>query len=65
MSKIETKQKRLLSLKQAAEYTNLKVFTLRSLIWARKLKVVQFNERKMYIDINELDALIEKNKKYV
>ncbi len=55
--------KRLYTLKEAAEYLGRSVWGVRDLIWARAIPVVQQHGcRKMYLDINDLDAFIEKNK---
>lgn len=55
--------KRLYTLQEAAEYLGRSVWGMRDLIWKRVLPVVkQDNGRKMYLDINDLDAFIEKNK---
>lgn len=56
-------RKRLLTLKEAAEYLGRSVWGVRDMIWERVIPVVKQNGcRKMYLDINDLDAFIEKNK---
>lgn len=55
--------KRLYTLKEAAEYLGRSVWGVRDLIWARVIPVVkQQGCRKMYLDITDLNAFIEKNK---
>jgi len=55
--------KRLFTLKEAAEYLGRSVWGVRDLIWAQTIPVVkQGGCRKMYLDRNDLDAFIEKNK---
>lgn len=54
---------RLLPLKQAAEYLGLTLWALRERIWAGDIPVVRFSGgRKMFIDTQDLDDLIAKNK---
>jgi len=54
---------RLLSLKAGAEYLGLTVWALRERIWAGQIPVVRFpGGRKMFLDIKDLDALVERNK---
>ena len=54
---------RLLPLKKAAEYLGLTVWGMRERIWAGDIPVVRFkNGRKMFIDIQDLESFIEKNK---
>jgi len=58
-----TCSKRLYTLKEAAEYLGRSVWGIRELIWSQVLPVVkQDKSRKMYIDIEDLDDFIEKNK---
>ena len=55
--------KRLYTLKEAAHYLGRSVWGMRDLVWAQVIPVVmQRGSRKMYFDINDLDAFIEKNK---
>jgi hypothetical protein len=54
---------RLLPLKKAAEYLGLTVWAMRERIWAGDIPVVRFpGGRKMFIDINDIEAFIVKNK---
>ena len=52
---------RLLSTKEASKYLGLSIWTLRDLIWNGDLPIVRFG-RKQYVDIKDLNALIERNK---
>ena len=55
--------KRLYTLKEAAEYLGRSEWGVRDLIWSQVIPVVkQHGSRKQYLDINDLDAFIEKNK---
>lgn len=57
---------RLLPLKKAADYMGLTVWAMRERIWAGQIPVVQFpNGRKQYIDIQDLDKLIQNNKRII
>jgi len=49
---------RLYDLKQAAQYLGRPVWGVRELIWAGKLPVVRTG-RKQYVDIFDMDRLIE------
>jgi hypothetical protein len=55
--------KRLYTLKEASEYLGRSVWGIRDLIWSRSIPVVkQQGCRKLYLDIKDLDAFIDKNK---
>ena len=55
--------KRLFTLKEAAEYLGRSVWGVRDLVWSQVIPVVkQQGSRKIYLDINDLNAFIEKNK---
>jgi hypothetical protein len=55
--------KRLYTLKEAAEYLGRSLWGMRDLIWKQVIPVVkQPMCRKIYLDINDLNAFIEKNK---
>lgn len=57
---------RLLTLKQASSYLGLTVWALRERIWAGQLPVLQFpGGRKQYVDRNDLESFIERNKRKV
>ncbi len=62
----EPMRPRLLPLKKGADFLGLTVWALRERIWAGQIPVVQFpGGRKMYIDINDLEAFITKNKRII
>ena len=52
---------RLYDLKQAAQYLGRAVWGVRELIWAGKLPVVK-SGRKMYLDIEDMNQFIEREK---
>ena len=53
---------RLLPLKKAADYIGLTVWALRERIWAGDIPVVKFpGGRKQFIDIQDIEAFIERN----
>ena len=56
-------RQRLYSLKEAAVYLGRTVWSVRELVWSRELPVIQSGRGgKQYLDINDLDEWIEKNK---
>jgi len=57
---------RLLPLKKAADYLGLTVWAMRERIWAGDIPVVQFSGgRKMYVDIQDIEEFIQKNKRVI
>ncbi len=57
---------RLLPLKQGAARLGLSVWALRERIWAGQIPVVQFpGGRKMYVDSQDLEDVITKNKRII
>jgi len=57
---------RLLTLKNAADYIGLTVWAMRERIWAGHIPVVQFpGGRKMYVDIEDIEDFIQKNKRKI
>ena len=57
---------RLLPLKDAAQWLGLTVWAMRERIWAGQIPVVQFpGGRKQYIDTQDLEAFIKKNKRLI
>ena len=57
---------RLLPLKKAAEYLGLTVWAMRERIWAGDIPVLQFpGGRKMYVDIQDIEEFIQKNKRVI
>lgn len=54
---------RLLPLKKAAEYLGLTTWGMRERIWAGDIPVVRFpGGRKMFIDTNDIEDFIRRNK---
>ncbi len=57
---------RLLPLKDAATWLGLTVWAMRERIWAGDIPVVQFpGGRKQYIDVQDLEAFINTNKRTI
>ena len=57
---------RLLPLKDAAQWLGLTVWAMRERIWAGQIPVVQFpGGRKQYVDLMDLEAFIQNNKKII
>jgi hypothetical protein len=57
---------RLLSVKGAAAYMGWSVWTMREMIWAGHIPVVQVNPNdKQWIDTNDLEAFIQHNKRTI
>ena len=57
---------RLLPLKDAADWLGLTVWAIRERIWAGQIPVVQFpGGRKQYIDVQDLEAFIQSNKRTI
>ncbi len=57
---------RLLPLKQAAEYIGLTTWGMRERIWAGDIPVVRFSGgRKMFVDVQDIEKFIEKNKETI
>ena len=57
---------RLLPLKEAAAYLGLSVWSMRERIWAGDIPVVQFpGGRKQFIDTNDINQFIERNKRTI
>lgn len=54
-------QQRLFDLDASAHYLGRSVYSLRTLIWNGELAVVR-NNKKMWLDIRDLDAWIERSK---
>lgn len=58
-------RKRLYTLKEAAEYLGRTEWGMRELIWSRSIPVVKGKTgRKIFIDIEDLDAFINHNKTF-
>ena len=57
---------RLLPLKDAAAWLGLTVWAMRERIWAGQIPVVQFpGGRKQYIDTQDLEKFIQRNKRTI
>ena len=57
---------RLLPLKSATEYLGITLWAIRERIWAGQLPVVQWpGGRKQYIDVKDIEAFIQKNKRTI
>ena len=57
---------RLLPLKDAAAWLGLTVWAMRERIWAGDIPVVRFSGgRKMYLDVQDLEAFISTNKERI
>ena len=55
--------KRLYILKEAAEYLGRSDWSMRELIWAGKIPIVRGDgDRKILIDVKDIDQYIERNK---
>jgi len=55
--------KRLFTLKEGAKYLGRSEWGMRELIWARKIPVVrEEGARKIFLDVQDLDEFIQKNK---
>lgn len=55
--------KRLYTLKEAAEYLGRSEYSMRELIWSGQIRVVMNNGgRKIFVDIEDLEAYVEENK---
>ncbi|NCO68798.1 MAG: hypothetical protein COZ31_09465 [Nitrospirae bacterium CG_4_10_14_3_um_filter_44_29] len=61
MKKQQGINQRLYSIPEAAAYLGRSVCGVREMIWDGKLRKVQW-DRRIYVDKNDLDELIEKNK---
>ena len=56
-------RKRLFTLKEAAEYLGRSEWGMRELIWAGEIPVVRAEgSRKIFLDIEDLDDFINRNK---
>jgi len=53
--------KRLYTLKEAGQYLARSEYSIRSLIWAGLLPVVKHG-RKQWVDLNDMDTYIKRNK---
>ena len=53
--------KRLFTIKEAGKYLGRSTYSVRTLIWNGQLRIVK-NGKKMWLDVMDMDAWIEKNK---
>lgn len=53
--------KRLYSIDEAGTYLGRSACAVRELVWKGRLPAVRF-DRRIFIDVRDLDALIDKNK---
>ena len=58
---IDRLTKRLYSIKEASTYLGRSICAVREMIWAGKIPSVKF-DRRIYLDIKDMDLLIEKSK---
>ncbi len=57
---------RLLTLKDAASWLGLSLWAMRETLWNGQIPVVQFpGGRKMYVDTQDLENFINKNKRII
>lgn len=57
---------RLMTIKQASEYLGLTLWGIRERVWSGQLPIVTFpGGKKQYIDRNDLEAFIQKNKRVI
>ena len=52
---------RLMTLKEAATFLGVGIWTMRDLVWSGAVPLVRFR-RRMYFDVRDLEQLIEHNK---
>ncbi len=57
----ELLKKRLLTIKEAADYLGRSVWSIRELVWAGSLPIVRVGKR-IHLDIHDLDRWIEQHK---
>jgi excisionase family DNA binding protein len=61
MKEFHASSKRLLSIKNSAEYLGRGVYGVRELIWSGQIPIVR-NGRKIFLDIQDLDRYINSKK---
>jgi hypothetical protein len=52
---------RLMTLKEAAAFLGVGIWTMRDIVWSGSVPLVRF-KRRMYFDVRDLEQLIERNK---
>lgn len=55
-------EKRLYTIPEAAKYLGHTIWAIRSLIWGKEIPYVRYG-RKMFLDLSDLDAFIDKHKR--
>jgi excisionase family DNA binding protein len=50
---------RLMTIKQACQYSGLTDWCMRSLIWTGRLPFVRFGDKKVWVERRDLDLLID------
>lgn len=64
MKKAKSVEKRLVSIAEAAEILSCGAYTVRQLVWAKALPIVVLPRgKKMWIDVFDLEAFIQKQKR--
>jgi excisionase family DNA binding protein len=65
VQRISTPDKRLYTLKEAARYLGRSEWGMRELIWGGHVPVVKSaGGRKIFVDVADLDAFIDRNKSF-
>ncbi|MEW6163089.1 MAG: helix-turn-helix domain-containing protein [Nitrospirota bacterium] len=54
--------KRLYSLKEASQYLGLGIWSIRKKVWNGEIPYVKAGQRRILLDIKDMDSWIEKNK---
>jgi len=58
-------RKRLYTLEEASEYLGRSVYSVRCLLWNGSLPFIkQDGSKKQYLDLNDMDSWIEKNRRF-
>jgi len=66
MTKLETSSRRLLRLKEAAQYVSLSPWRLRKLVQDGQLPVVKYAENVPWLlDLRDLDCWVERHKQTI
>jgi len=62
MKKPHPSPRRLLSIKNCAQYMDCGVYGIRELIWSGQIPIVRGSGRKIYLDIQDVDRYIASKK---
>jgi excisionase family DNA binding protein len=66
MTKVESRTRRLLRLKDAAQYLSLSPWKLRHIIQSGQLPIVKYGENAPWLlDVRDLDGWVERNKQII